>query len=204
MSEPSESDERPLPSSIERWQTPALDGSDGQGFMTASRLQELQQAAWDEAYEKGRNAGEQAGQALVSERVDRLEQLLLALGEPFERLDAELEEQLVELCTLIVKQLFRRELRLDPTHIVGVVRESVKLLPAASRDVRVQLHPDDADLIRESLADTDGDRSWSIVEDPLMGKGGCRIATENSAVDAEAETRLNVLLSSIVGDERQA
>ncbi|MGB5352011.1 MAG: FliH/SctL family protein, partial [Woeseia sp.] len=95
-----------------------------------------------------------------------------------------------------------RELKLDPGHIVGVVREAVGLLPIASRDVRVHLHPDDATLIREVLSAPDGDRAWTVIEDPLIDRGGCRVTTEASQINAENQTRLNAVIAAVVGDER--
>ena len=103
----------------------------------------------------------------------------------------------------VVRQLFRREIKQNPTHVIGVVREAIQLLPIASRNVRVHLHPDDASLVRDTLSTTEGDLAWSIVEDPLTARGGCRVTTDNSQIDASAESRLNAVIRSIVGDERQ-
>ena len=186
----------------ERWKIPAIDGSSGNGYLTAGRLQELQRQAWDEAYEVGHAAGVKSGQEAVHERAARFDQLLIALATPFENLDDEVDKQLVELAMTVVKQLFRRELRLDPTHIIGVVRDAIKLLPIASRNIQVHLHSEDAALVQESLSLAEGEQSWTIVEDPLIGRGGCVITTNNSKVDAQAETRLKTIISAIVGDER--
>lgn len=193
----------PASASVKRWEIPAIDGSSDSGYLTASRLQELQKQAWDEAYAAGHEAGMKAGEADVLKRAARYDQLLVALAKPFDELDDTVEKQLVELAMTVVRQLFRRELKLDPTHIVGVVREAIALLPVASRDVRVHLHPEDAALVRETLSPADGERAWAIAEDPLVARGGCRISTENSLIDAQAETRLNAVINAIAGDERQ-
>ena len=92
---------------------------------------------------------------------------------------------------------------MEPGHVIGVVRDAIKLLPAASRDVCVHLHPDDATLVRESLALVDGEQSWSVAEDPLIARGGCRVTTDNSEIDAQADTRVNAIINAISGDERQ-
>ncbi len=68
---------------------------------------------------------------------------------PLENLDATVEEELTWLATEIARRLVRRELRGSPGEIVAVMREAVGLLPVASTDVQVRLHPDDARLIRE-------------------------------------------------------
>ncbi len=190
-------------SAAERWQVPNIDGSDGESYMTAGRLEALQREAWDEAFQKGYGEGVSAGKEEAERRVERLDQLLRALARPFDDLDDAVEKQLVELSMTVVRQLFRREIRLDPTHVIGVVRQAVQCLPMASRNVHVHLHPEDAALIRDSLSPAEGEPAWSVVEDPLMSRGGCRISTENANVDASTETRLNELINSISGDERQ-
>ncbi len=187
----------------ERWQVPNIDGSDGKSYMTAGKLEELQREAWDEAFQKGFNEGVESGKQAAAERVARLDELLRALAKPFDDLDDAVEKQLVELAMTVVRQLFRREIRDNPSHVIGVVREAIQLLPMASRNVQVHLHPDDAALIRETLTPAEGEPAWVVVEDPLMAKGGCRISTENSSIDASAEARLNALIRSIAGDERK-
>jgi len=188
----------------QRWEMPALDGSSTNGFLTASGLQELQKQAWDEAYEAGHREGLQAGKVEVENRAARFDQLLIALAKPFDQLDGTVEKQLVELSMTVVQQLFRRELKIDPTHIVGVVRDAMKLLPVASRSIEVHLHPEDAILVREALPAAQNEGAWAISEDPLISRGGCRITTEDSHVDAQAEARLNAIISAVNGDERNS
>jgi len=193
----------PASKSAARWDVPAIDGAGGQGYMTAGRLEAIQKDAYDEAWEKGHADGMAEGELAVKARVDRLNKLLNALVRPFDELDEQIEKQLVDLAMTVVQQLFRREIRQNPSHVIGVVREAIQVLPLASRNMQVHLHPDDAAIVRESLAPTEGEPAWVIVEDSLASKGGCRVTTDNSQVDAGAESRLNALIQSIAGDERQ-
>lgn len=185
------------------WEVPAIDGSDGNGLLTAGRLQALQKDAYEEAWQSGHADGVAAGQQAVLQRATRFDELLRALSRPFEQLDGSVEKQLVELTIAIVKQLFRREIKINPEHVIGVVREAIQLLPVASRTVQVHLHPDDAVLIRETLSPAEGEPAWSIVEDPLTSHGGCRITTENSQIDATSEARLQAVINAALGDERR-
>jgi flagellar assembly protein FliH len=201
MSDPGVSDS--APGAAVRWKTPAIDGASDNGYLTAGRLQEMQEQAWNEAYKAGHAAGLEAGNQECLDRVARLDQLLVALARPFDELDETVEKQLIELAMTVAKQLFRREIRIHPEHVIGVVRDAIKLLPVATRDVQVHLHPEDAILVRASLADAEGERAWSIVEDPLTGRGGCVVTAESSRIDAQAETRLNAIINAISGDERK-
>jgi flagellar assembly protein FliH len=185
------------------WNVPAIDGSEGKGYLTAGRLEALQKQAWDEAYEKGLAEGIAAGKEEIAVRGQRFDQLLQALAKPFDRLDEEVEKELVELAIAMTKQLFRREIRINPAHVIGVVREAIRLLPVASRNVHVHLHPDDATLVREMLTPAETEPAWTIVEDPLIERGGCNVTTDNSRVDGSNAARLKSVIQTLSGDERQ-
>ena len=124
------------------------------------------------------------------------------LAKPFEELDAEVERELLTLAMTLARQIVRRELKTDPTQIIGIVREAIAALPVAARDVRVHLHPEDAAVVRQNLAPTESERAWQLVEDPVMARGGCQITTATSRVDARLETRLGAILSELMGTER--
>lgn len=188
---------------VSRWAVPAIDGSDGKGYLTAGRLEELQKDAYDEAWQKGHTDGLAAGHKEIQRRADRYNELLRALCRPFDELDESVETQLVELSMALVKQLFRREIKLNPSHVIGVVREAIQLLPIASRSVHVHLHPEDAILVRESLAPAEGEPAWTIVEDPLITRGGCNVITDNSQIDATVDARLQAAINAVLGEERR-
>lgn len=185
------------------WDVPSIHGADSRGHVTAGRLQELQKEAYDEAWKSGHADGFAAGKKAVEQRAARFDELLHALSKPFDQLDASVEKQLVELAIALVKQLFRREIRINPSHVIGVVRDAIQVLPVASRNVRLHLHPDDAALVRESLSPAEGEPAWSIVEDPLITHGGCSVVTENSHIDATTEARFQTVINATFGDERR-
>ena len=69
------------------WTVPAIDGSEGKGYLTAGRLEALQKEAWDEAFQKGHAEGVKAGEEEIAARATRYDQLLQSLSKPFDRLD---------------------------------------------------------------------------------------------------------------------
>ena len=193
-----------------RWQGPAV--TDPAERPTAPRagapvtleqLEALQRQAWDEAWALGHEQGVAAGLDEARALAGRLASVMDALAQPLDELDASVEEQVVHLSMMVVRHLLRRELKTDPAHVIGVVREALSALPVSSRDVRLYLHPDDAELVRTTLADAEGERAWRIVEDPVLARGGCRVETETSRIDARVESRLAAMLSAIAGDERR-
>ena len=172
-------------------------------------LNAIEREAWEAGFGAGREAGAAAArmelQAQLAEqerRVQRLGTILEFMARPLQELDAEVERQLGILAGAIARQVVRREIRMDPGQIVAVIRETVALLPAATRDVRVHLHPDDAALVRERLREPGAEAAWSIVEDPVLSRGGCRVTTENSTIDARVEQRLGSAIAAVLGDDR--
>ena len=196
---------------IERWALPAVEGPSihRRARPSVAELEELERTAWEEAFAQGKEAGLAAARLEIEtlradlvQHARSFQSILDLLAQPLKQLDAEIERQLVTLAFTLAKQLVRRELKADPGQVIAIVRDAVALLPAAARDVRVHLHPEDARLLRERLADATAERAWSIVEDQVTGRGGCRVTTENSQIDARLETRLGAALSTLFGDER--
>jgi flagellar assembly protein FliH len=177
---------------------------------TAAELERLHKRAWDEGYESGRSEGFRCGhqEALeaardrIAERLVLLDDLIAALDRPFRRLDDQVEREVVTLAVAIVRQLVRREIRADPGQIVGVVREALGILPVASRNIRVLLNPEDAAIVRDVYATSEGELNWKIVEDPVVARGGCRVVTETSQVDATLESRLGALIAPLLAAGR--
>jgi flagellar assembly protein FliH len=98
--------------------------------------------------------------------------------------------------------IVRRELKTDPGIVIAAVREAMGALPAASRAIRLHLHPEDAALVREVMGVSEDERAWRIVEDPTQLRGGCKLLTETSVVDASVDNRLLGVMASILGGER--
>jgi flagellar assembly protein FliH len=198
--------------SVSRWDLPAVAGKTVQGRRagrTVSELEDVEQRAHKEAFAKGHAAGLAAARAeqekglnQLKAQVMNIDKMLTAIAQPFKDLDAQVEEQLVQLSVTIARQLVRRELRMDPAQVIAIIRETVALLPAATRDVRVHLHPDDATVVREKLATPTADRAWTIVEDPVMTRGGCRVTTDTACIDQRLETRIQSIMATILGEER--
>ncbi len=179
-------------------------GSASAGLPTVAGLADLQEEAYKEAFQQGLAEGREAGRTEVRAQVERLAGMFFDLAKPFEALDEEVERELLTLAMALARQIVRRELKADPTQIIGIIREAIAALPVAAREVRVHLHPEDAAIVRQHLAPTESERAWAIVEDPVMARGGCQVTTATSRIDARLETRLSAMLGELLANERQS
>jgi flagellar assembly protein FliH len=140
--------------------------------------------------------------AEVDVKIAALQAIIETLAKPLEELDAGIETELTRLAMIIAKHLVRRELRLDPTQVIGIVRHTVGLLPIAARNIKVHLHPDDAAILRGKLATPVGEHEWELREDPLMARGGCRVTTDTASIDARFEASIAAAMRGLLGDDR--
>lgn len=199
----------------QRWQAPALDNSSvndsgfdlkltgGERLTHREELELIRQQAYEKGYAKGHMEGMAQGQKEIKEQVGYLQSLMSAFTEPLTEVDDQVVDELLQLCIAMVKQMVRRELKISPGEIVAVVREAMGLLPSASVDVTLEIHPDDAKLIREALTQPENESGWKIIEDPLLTRGGCRVLTSTSRIDATVEKRINTVIAEVMGGERK-
>jgi flagellar assembly protein FliH len=172
---------------------------------TANDLEKLQQHAIQEGskrgYEEGLAKGLKAGESKITQQVKSLEAIVQALAGPFEEFDERVENEIASLAIQISKQLVRRELKADSGQVVGVVKEAIAALPSSTQNIQLFLHPDDAELVKSVLS-LDDDARWKLVEDPGITRGGCRVTTDVSKIDATIENRLLAIIAQALGDER--
>ena len=157
-----------------------------------------QAAGFDKGYECGRLEGQESGRQEVLAQAQRLGQLMHSLARPFEELDREVEEGLVALTLAIVRKLVHAEIKSSPQQIASVVNETLALLPGASRDVHLHLHPADAQLVGELLPDIAAGNMLQIVADGSLQQGGCLVKTRSSRIDATVEARLENVIASFL------
>ena len=205
----------PGASPIERWALPQMEGNVIGRPVDDRKAKAAAEAIARLAREQTEIQGYQAGMAKaqaemkgklaeLDARIQRIDTLLQFIGRPLQDLDGEVEKMLLQLALTVGKQLARRELRVDPAQVIGIIREALAELPAAAREIRVHLHPEDAKIVRERLTAPAYERAWTVVEDPTMSRGGCVVRTDNSQIDARLESRINTVIANAFGDERAA
>jgi flagellar assembly protein FliH len=191
------------------WALPPVEGPGPAPRRSAEELEGIEREAWDKGFGDGRQAGlevarrqEEAGLAEIERRTRQLASILDFMAKPLADLDVQVQRQLAELAGAIARHVVRRELKTNPEQIIAVIRDTVSLLPMTAREVRVHLHPEDARLVRTRLAEAASERAWTIMEDPMLTQGGCRVTSEDSSIDAQLEQRVGAAIAAVLGDER--
>jgi flagellar assembly protein FliH len=189
-------------SAAQRWELPDLGAP--MEPMTLRHLEELEAAAHQEGFARGRADGYAdgyaAGAALAREQAQRLQHLLDHLRAPLAEFDAEVERMLVALTVEVAQRLVATQLQLDPSLTVNAVHEALAALGDAPREARIHLNAEDLALLKDVVAPPDSASQWRFVADPKLRSGDCRIVTEGAQVDAQLDTRQASLSRALLGD----
>ena len=182
----------------QRWEAPNFDAgtvfrAGGMGLPTASQVEGIQHQAHEEGFQAGYTEGLQRAQQ---------ENLRFAelIGVFEQQIDEEVARELLDLSLDIARQVIHQSLKVNPELLLGVVREAIGTLPHINQGAHLILHPDDAALVRERMGEQLSHSGWKIFEDARVERGGARIETANSQIDASLETRWNRVVAALGQD----
>ena len=190
---------------IQRWELPqvgilqtALRAATAAPQPTVRELEASERQAREEGYAAGRAEGLLAAQQQLREQMARLDALYHAAAFPLQALDQQTEQELARLAMLVARRVIVHELQVSPGLILQAVRRAAAALPAATRELRVHLHPDDLALLREAGA---AESHWQLLADPLLARGDCQLESERSRLDARVDTRLAAVIDGVLGED---
>lgn len=206
------------------WTLPSLDGGTAPGYkqpveevvedpkVVAEELAKIQaqelKTIKEEAFKEGFNSGQKAGLAAAKNEIDKqinsVRNLIDELSDPIKQCGEQTQQELLQLAFAVARQIVRRELKQDPSQLIAIIREALRLLPIGSQKIEIALHPDDALMLKNSFSiETESDSNrWKIKEDPVIERGGCLVTTKNSKIDASINKQVAILFNRIAGGLR--
>lgn len=202
-----------LANAYERWEVPRVVSvsdveAENTNPLTVEALEAVQQAAqeegfklgYDEGFQQGHEAGLKAGETDILQQAQQWKALIDSLNNPLKSVDSIVEQDLLSMISLLVRQMVYHELQQNPELVLTAVREALAVLPVSDRQLKVYLNPEDMELVKNGLK-LDEDTGWQWYEDPLVSRGGAKLVTADTTIDATVETRLNNLISRLLSQE---
>ncbi len=165
----------------------------------AGRAQAEQEAAQERAERAAREQEwRRCEEQRLAETVAALEGIAHALADPLAESIEVLEPELLALVSALARRVILAELNTRPELIQQVLDEALKQLPSRNHPVRVQVNPEDQAIL-EAYAQTHDERiAW--IPDPAIERGGCRVLSGPSRIDASLETRLGQGIEALWGE----
>jgi flagellar assembly protein FliH len=152
------------------------------------RLESELAAAKRDAFESGRQAGEQKARAEIAPVIERMNASIADLTGMRDELRRRAEKDVVQLSLLIARRVLHRELNVDASALTALARVVFERL-ARSEAYRVTVHPQFATCIQAALSG----RLTSRVEidaDANSPPGTFLIRSEEGSIDASVDTQL--------------
>ncbi|MCX7961774.1 MAG: flagellar assembly protein FliH [Burkholderiales bacterium] len=153
-----------------------------------------------EAEQAGFAAGHAAGLAAARAEAERLGALFGAAERALALFEERLAGELLDLAIEIARQVIRSEIATRRETVLAAAREALAMLAQEARAVQIHVHPADAELLRQHLADELARGAWRVLEDPRIEPGGVRLASSTGEVDATVATRWRRVLASLGQD----
>jgi flagellar assembly protein FliH len=156
---------------------------------TAAQLEEIQRQAHEEGYQAG-----------YAEGAQRITALLDALQQSLQQTDQAIAQDLLDLSLAVAQKMVQQALKTKPEILLNIINEAISSLPHFNQSAHLLLHPDDATLVRASLGEKLNYSGWKIFEDPHIARGGVRVETAHSQIDATLENRWKRIVAAIGQD----
>jgi len=186
----------------QRWELPAFDmvkevnTSPTIDLPTAAQLEHIHMQAHEEGYQ----AGYAEGMKQATVEAQRIAMIKESLNKELQNVDQQIAQNLLSLALEIAKQMLQQALKVKPELLLSVVREAINELPYFNQNAHLVLHSDDAVLLRTSMGEQLLHTGWKIFEDNQIERGGCRVETAHSQIDATLPTRWLRVVASIGQD----
>ncbi|MEO8022681.1 flagellar assembly protein FliH [Polaromonas sp.] len=148
-----------------------------------------EKTGYEQGYAQGQAEGHAAAMAAVHEQARQLRALTLSLPPALHLAEGGVADDLLALAMDLARQVLGRALTADPQAMLAVVHELLQAEPALVGSPQLFLHPDDAQLVSEHLAEELLAIGWRIRPDANILRGGCRVMASSGERDATLETR---------------
>jgi len=156
---------------------------------TAAELEEIQRQAHEEGYQAGYAEGNQ-----------RIAALMNAIEQALQQADQDIAQDLLNLSLEVARQMVQQTIKANPEILLNTIREAISSLPHLNQGAHLVLHPDDATMLRASMGEQLSHTGWKIFEDANIERGGARIETAHSQIDATLKNRWQRVVASIGQD----
>ncbi len=168
------------------------------------RLQQVQENAYQEAYQlgldEGRHEAFERTSKEINSRLNEMDQLFSSIRNLKKDLIDHNETHVVQLAFHMAKRLAHVEIQSDPKVVTEVIRDAIEKAQA-DEEVTVQVSPSQVEFLETLKAETGRDFEFlkQVKLEPIEGitPGGCVIETNYGEIDARFEERVSKLWETV-------
>jgi len=153
---------------------------------------------------EGTQQGLGEGKIRVDEQVANWQSLIERLHNPLQKLDENVEYQLIRLATSLAEQITRCEVQSEPKIILQALKLATDALPVCEQTIKILLHPDDLQFVQHAYSpEVCLQRGWDLQAEPALARGDCQIKSQASSVDYTFSSRIEQVLKTFFKENHQ-
>ncbi|KFI07052.1 flagellar assembly protein FliH [Massilia sp. BSC265] len=186
--------------SAEEWQAALSDGyRQGQREGYEAGLDQGRADGFPVGQSEGLQRGIEEGRAMALAQFEELSKPIDAMLKGLKKLKTDMRaaqrKEVVDLVGKIARQVIRAELALQPVQLLALVEEALSVMPPSRDAVEVFLNPEELRRVLE--LDPKRAKKWTLLPDPALEPGECRVRSGDNEVDAGCQGRLNAVMDQV-------
>lgn len=166
-----------------------------------SEMDKIRQRAQKEGFNKGFEEGHQAGLNAGLNEMQQQLQAITQLGSQFntslQQAGSTLSQEVLDLALDLAKAMLKSALEIDPAVVIPIVEQAIASLPVIQQPAQLFLSPKDAALVKSQIGEELARTGWTVVIDPQLQQGDCRVETASNQVNASMSTRWEQLCEAL-------
>lgn len=167
----------------------------------APNVEELLSAARQSGYQDGYRDGMEALDAFKKSFAQQMSaqigELMRSFSADFEDMEVRMAETVARCAVELARQVVRAELQQQPELIARVAHEAIEALLISARHIRVRVHPEDLPLVEQGAGEELKAREAQLIPDPAIARGGCKVDSDISSVDATLPARWQQVMAAM-------
>lgn len=157
----------------------------------------------EEGKEQGHKEGLETGQLEAKTQIDEqlgiMQSLIEQIHTPLAQINEEVKKELILLAVNLAKAVINVEIQQNEQVLLNAIEAGLKALPTQESTYHIELHPSDIELVQQHFSSqTIAENNWQIVENGELKRGGCKILTNNNAVDVSIAKRCENIFTPLL------
>lgn len=159
--------------------------------------EQARRLGYAEGHASGLLVGRDDGKIQLDAEIEQFHRLTVQFSEQLSSANKAIGKDVFKLAVDLAQAMIRAKLEIDPEVIIPIVLEAIESLPSVQQPAQINLHPDDALIIKARIGDQLSAAGWRVVSDARVARGGCTLETAQNLIDATFETRWQRLTEAI-------
>lgn len=215
---------------VGKWKFEAPEQEEDLAPLTAQDIESIRSAAYQEGltnghqegFEKGYEEGLQRGEAdgieqgkaqglekgeseaaeAANVHIQGISAILDALQSPLNQVNEQVKQELVLLTVSLAKAVLRTEVSQSIDSLQQAISDAIAVLPICDTHYKIYLHPQDLENLRDALGEESlSQKRWQLIASAELDQGGCKVLTENNAVDMSISRRCEQIFSQLLVEQ---